>query len=275
MYYIITKRKIAIMFGLICVLSVFTISCMLFAASDSWGLSFGEANTTPRGNSSKEELTKYNAYYIGDENSKDMYLTFDVGYEAGYTENILDTLKKHNVKAAFFIVGNYFDSNPEIIKRMADEGHIVANHTLTHPNMSKMSTFDDFKAQMLPNEEKYMNITGKELKKYYRPPQGLYNTQNLQDAKNLDYTTVFWSVAYVDWEKDNQPSHEKAMSTLMKRIHGGAIILLHSTSKTNMEILDEFITKCENLGYSFKTLDDLTQNNAPLSSKKVSNFNFN
>ena len=128
---------------------------------------------------------------------------------------------------------------------------------------------------MIPNEEKYLNITGKELRKYYRPPKGVYNTQNLQDAKDLGYTTIFWSVTYVDWEQDNQPSHEKAMSTLMKRVHNGAIILLHSTSKTNMEILDDFITKCENLGYSFKTLDDLTQNTNPISSINSSNFNLN
>ncbi len=258
MYYIITKRKIAIMFGIICILSIGTISCILFASGDtSWGLSFSEPNTTPRGNATVEELAKYNAYFVGNTQEKDIYLTFDVGYEAGYTENILDTLKKHNVPAAFFIVGNYFDSNPDTVKRMYEEGHIVANHTLTHPNMSKMSTFEDFKKQIQPNEEKFKNITGQEMKKYYRPPQGIYNTKNLEDAKNLNYKTIFWSVAYVDWERDNQPSHEKAMSTLMKRVHNGAIILLHSTSKTNMEILDEFLTKLENLGYNFKTLDDL------------------
>ena len=150
--------------------------------------------------------------------------------------------------------------NPDLIKRMNDEGHIVANHTLTHPNMSKMSTFEDFKAQIIPNEEKFKSITGQDMKKYYRPPQGIYNTQNLEDAKNLGYTTVFWSVAYVDWERDNQPSHEKAMSTLMKRVHNGAIVLLHSTSKTNMEILDEFLTTLENDGYTFGTLDELGAN---------------
>lgn len=257
MYYIITKQKIAIIFTIISLISIFTFSCMLFATSNSWGLSFGEANTTPRGNATVEELANYDAYYISNTQNKEVYLTFDVGYEAGYTESILDTLKAHNVKAAFFIVGNYFDSNPDTVKRMYEEGHIVANHTLTHPNMSKMSTFEDFKAQIEPNEQKYKNITGQDMKKYYRPPQGIYNTQNLQDAKNLGYKTIFWSVAYVDWEQDNQPSHEKAMSTLMKRVHNGAIILLHSTSKTNMEILDEFLTKMENLGYTFKTLDEL------------------
>lgn len=258
MYYIITKRKIAIIFAIVFLISLGTISCIIFASNNSsWGLSFGEANTTPRGNATVEELANYNAYFVGNTDEKCVYLTFDVGYEAGYTESILDTLKKHNTTAAFFIVGNYFDSNPDTVKRMYEEGHIVANHTLTHPDMSKMSTFEDFKAQIEPNEEKYKAITGQEMKKYYRPPQGIYNTQNLEDAKTLGYKTIFWSVAYVDWERDNQPSHEKAMSTLMKRVHNGAIILLHSTSKTNMEILDEFLTKMENLGYTFKSLDEL------------------
>lgn len=258
MYYIITRKKLILSFSILLILCICGISCYVMASNTtSWGLSFSNPNEVPRGNATAEELAKYNAYFTGNTDEKKIYLTFDVGYEAGYTNSILDTLKKHDVKAAFFIVGNFFDSDPDTVKRMDDEGHIVANHTLTHPDMSKMSTFEDFKAQVVPNEEKYKNITGKEMKKYYRPPQGIYNTQNLQDAQNLGYTTVFWSVAYVDWERDNQPSHEKAMSTLMKRVHNGAIVLLHSTSKTNMEILDEFLTTLENEGYTFGTLDEL------------------
>lgn len=258
MYYIVTRKKLIISFVIFFTLCICGVSSFALASNTtSWGLSFSTPNEVPRGNATAEELLNYNAYFTGDTNEKKVYLTFDVGYEAGYTNSILDTLKNHNVKAAFFIVGNVFDSNPELIKRMNDEGHIIANHTLTHPNMSKMSTFEDFKAQIIPNEEKFKNITGQEMKKYYRPPQGIYNTQNLEDAKNLGYTTVFWSVAYVDWERDNQPTHEKAMSTLTKRVHNGAIILLHSTSKTNMEILDEFLTTLENDGYSFGTLDEL------------------
>ncbi len=261
MYYIVTRKKILLAFIIFVALCVCGISSFTFASNTtSWGLSFNTPNEVPRGNASAEELLKYNAYFTGNTQEKNIYLTFDVGYEAGYTNSILDTLKKHNVKAAFFIVGNVFDSEPELIKRMNDEGHIVANHTLTHPNMSKMSTFEDFKAQILPNEEKFKNITCQEMKKYYRPPQGIYNTQNLKDAQELGYTTVFWSVAYVDWERDNQSTHEKAMNTLMKRVHNGAIILLHSTSKTNMEILDEFLTNLESQGYSFLSLDALGEN---------------
>lgn len=258
MYYIITKKNIIASLFIILVVAIFSISCFVFSSSNSsWGLSFKEKNMPPVGNATAEELKKYNAYFMGDENEKSVYLTFDVGYEAGYTNSILDTLKKHNVKAAFFVVGNYFSSNPDTVKRMHDEGHIVGNHTKTHPDMSSMSTIDDFKAQIEPVEKAYKEITGDDLKKYYRPPRGVYNIKNLEDANSLGYKTIFWSVAYVDWEQDNQPSHEKALSTLYSRVHNGAIILLHSTSKTNMEILDEFITELEKQGYTFKTLDEL------------------
>ncbi len=258
MYCIITKRNIYLSSITIFVIAIIAVSCLVFASSSSsWGLSFSSANTPPTGNATPEELLKYNAYFIDTKNEKNIYLTFDVGYEAGYTESILDTLKKHNIKAGFFIVGNYFNSNPDTVKRMFDEGHIIGNHTETHPDMSKMSTFEDFKKQIEPVEEKYKKITGQDMKKYYRPPQGIYNIQNLKDASSCGYKTIFWSLAYVDWQKDNQPSHEKALSTILNRVHNGCILLLHSTSKTNMEILDELLTTLENDGYTFKTLDEL------------------
>ena len=161
MYYIVTKKNIILSFISLLVLSIITISCFVFASSNtSWGLSFSNPNEAPRGNATAEELLEYDAYYMDNSNEKCIYLTFDVGYEAGYTQNILDTLKKHNVKAAFFIVGNYFTSDADTVKRMVDDGHIVGNHTKNHPNMSKMSTFEDFKAQIEPVEEQYKQITG-------------------------------------------------------------------------------------------------------------------
>lgn len=261
MYYTITKKNIIISAFAIFSFVIFSFAFKVFAKDTSWGLCFREKNVAPVGNATIDELAKYNAYYMENTDEKVVYLTFDVGYEAGYTNSILDTLKEEDVKAAFFVVGNFFDSDPETIKRMDDEGHIVANHTLTHPDMSKMSTFEDFKSQIIPNEEKYNAITNKEMKKYYRPPRGIYNTKNLEDANNLGYKTIFWSVAYVDWLKDKQPTHQEALNTLLNRVHPGAIILLHSTSKTNSEILKEFITSLKDLGYTFSTLDKLESSN--------------
>lgn len=261
MYLVFTKKKLFLLASVFALILFSSISCLVFASSNSnWGLSFKEANTPPQGNATQEELSKYNAYYIGDTNDKCLYLTFDVGYEAGYTENILDVLKKHNIKAAFFVVGNYLESNPEIVKRMCDEGHIVGNHTYSHPNMSKMQTYDDFLKEIKPNEELYLNITGKEIDKFYRPPQGVYSTKNLQDALNAGYKTIFWSVAHVDWNQESQPDGAVAINLLLKRIHPGAIVLLHSISKTNNDILDSLITKLESDGYTFKTLYDLPLN---------------
>lgn len=260
MYYTITKKNILVTSIALLSLIVFSFMFKVFAKDSSWGLCFREKNVAPEGNATVEELAKYNAYYIDKTDEKKIYLTFDVGYEAGFTNAILDILKEENVPAAFFVVGNFFDSDPDTIKRMDKDGHIVANHTLTHPDMSKMSTFEDFKAQIIPNEEKFKAITGKDMKKYYRPPQGIYNTKNLEDANNLGYKTIFWSVAYVDWLKDKQPSQNDAMNTLMSRVHPGAIILLHSTSKTNSEILKDFIVSLKEQGYVFSTLDDLTNN---------------
>lgn len=227
------------------------------AVVNDWGLGFGDAGTQPRGNVSSEELAKYDAYYVGDPDEKVIYLTFDAGYENGYTEKILDVLKKHGVPAAFFLVSHYLESNPELVKRMCDEGHIVANHTDSHPDMSKITDSQGLAAELLPVEELYKSITGQEMPKFYRPPQGKFNEKNLAAAKELGYTTVFWSLAYVDWDVKNQPDYNYAMEKLTSRIHNGAIVLLHSTSETNSMILDELIDTWFSEGYVFKSLYDL------------------
>ena len=206
-----------------------------------------------------EELRKYDAYYAEDTEEKVLYLTFDAGYENGNTPVILDALKKHNVHATFFVVGNFISSNPDLIKRMNNEGHIVGNHTYHHPDMSQISTKEAFEKELKDVEDAYKEITGEEMTKYYRPPQGKYSESNLQMAKELGYKTFFWSLAYVDWYENDQPTKEEAFEKLLGRIHPGAIVLLHSTSKTNGEILDELLTKWEEMGYTFKTLDQLVQ----------------
>ena len=223
----------------------------------NWGLSFRKEGEAPIGNISNAELKKYGAAFLGNDKNNKIYLTFDAGYEAGYTENILNILKEENVKACFFIVGNYLETAPDLVKRMAEDGHIVANHTYTHPDMSKIESESEFLKELNRVEEKYKEITGRTMPKLYRPPQGKFSLDNLKMAQKNGYNTAFWSLAYVDWLKDNQPTKNEALSKLTERIHPGAIILLHSTSKTNSEILKELITKYKEMGYSFSSLDEV------------------
>ena len=239
--------------------------------SENWGLGFGKEGQKPTGNASPAELKKYDAYFCAEGDEKVLYLTFDCGYENGNTEPILDALKNHNAPATFFVVGHFLESAPDIVKRMAAEGHSVGNHTYHHPDMSKISDKASFQKEMEDTAALFKEITGKEMTNYYRPPQGKYSTANLQMAQELGYSTFFWSLAYVDWNQDAQPSHEEAMEKLMGRIHPGAIVLLHSTSKTNAEILDEVLTKWEEMGYTFRPLSDFTGGGGNGAEEKVQN----
>ena len=211
----------------------------------------------PVGNATAGALRQYDAVYVGDTEEKVIYLTFDAGYEAGYTEQILDVLKKHDVKAAFFVVGTYIENNPELVRRMVEEGHIVGNHTWHHYNMSQIADLQSFTRELQSVADQYREATGEEMLPYYRPPQGVYSEENLKMAKSLGYRTVFWSLAYVDWNRDAQPTPEQAYEKLLPRIHPGAVVLLHSTSATNAEILDDLLTKWADMGYRFGTLDEL------------------
>lgn len=227
------------------------------SADGNWGLSFQEEGKPPVANATADYLKQFDAHYAGQTDEKVLYLTFDAGYENGNTSAILDALKKHNAPAAFFLVGNYLETSPELVKRMVLEGHTVGNHTFHHPDMSKISTKESFAKELGDLEKLYQETTGQPLTKFYRPPQGKYSEANLQMAKELGYHTFFWSLAYVDWYQDKQPTKEEAFKKLLGRIHPGAIVLLHSTSKTNGEILDELLTKWEEMGYEFKPLTDL------------------
>lgn len=227
------------------------------AGAINWGLWYGNgAGKPPRGEDSVQTLAQYGAYYLGDTDSQVIYLTFDCGYENGITARILDVLKKHHAPAAFFMVGDYLDTAPELVRRMADEGHLVGNHTLHHPNMSKVSK-SKFEQELTGLAAQYEQVTGHKLDPFYRPPEGTYTHENLQWAQNLGYHTTLWSVAYADWDQNKQPSRESALKTLNSRVHPGAIVLLHAVSSTNAAILDELLTGWENQGYRFDYLTAL------------------
>ena len=245
----------------------------------NWGLSFQKEGAAPVGNASASELSKYDAWYVGDSGKKKIYLTFDAGYENGYTAEILDTLKEHDVPAAFFLVGTYIRDNPELVKRMASEGHIVGNHSMNHRDMSAVTDEAAFQKELAEVETAYQSALGDssdadngaspdkgksgekkvQMPKYYRPPEGKFSPQNLEMAKKLGYKTIFWSLAYVDWNTDQQPTREEALNTLLPRTHNEAVVLLHSTSKTNAKVLGELIERWKEEGYQFGTLDELTK----------------
>lgn len=262
----IKRRKVAV--SAVCAVLAF---CVILGAAGghdalrasseitNWGLSFQAEGQPPVGNASAEYLEQFNALYYDAsaeaQAEKRLYLTFDAGYENGNTPAILDALKKHNVTATFFLVGNYFETQPELVKRMVAEGHTVGNHTYSHPDMSQIAEKESFAAELTENEALYEEITGEKMAKLYRPPQGKFCESNLKMAQELGYRTVFWSLAYVDWYENDQPSHEEAFAKLLPRGHAGAVVLLHSTSKTNAEILDDLLTQWENAGFTFGKLE--------------------
>lgn len=248
-----TFKNLIAMFILVALFPTFNV----LASSSDWGLSYTTEGSTPTGNETQEYLQNFDAYFIGDTEVNKIYLTFDAGYENGYTEGILDILKEKEIPATFFLVGTYIRDNPELIERMVQEGHIVANHTMSHPDMSAISTKEAFIKEISQTEEIYKSVTGEDMLKLYRPPRGKYSESNMEMAQDLGYKTIFWSLAYVDWNEDKQPSKEQAFSKLIPRIHPGAILLLHNTSKTNLLILEELIDKYEDLGYEFESLENL------------------
>ena len=254
-------RKRDLLILLLALAVAITVAISVFAGSTletgSWGLSFRQEGLPPIGNAGRDQLARYNAAYIGNTEEKVLYLTFDAGYENGCTAQILDVLKANEVPAAFFLVGNYIEKNPDLVRRMVREGHIVGNHTMHHYDMSRLSDKAAFSKELTDLEALYQETVGAPMSKYYRPPQGIYSEENLKMAQELGYKTVFWSLAYVDWNNDSQPTPEQAFRKLLPRTHNGAVVLLHSTSKTNAQILNELIGKWKADGYRFAALDDL------------------
>jgi len=253
------KRDIWLIIAVVCATLLLAIHTVTDAVlqTGNWGLSFQTEGQAPVGPATSAQLAKFDAAYLGDTQEQVLYLTFDAGYENGCTGKILDVLKKHNVPAAFFLVGNYIEKNPDLVQRMVKEGHTVGNHTMHHPDMSKISEKAAFQKELQELENLYQSVIGSEMPKYYRPPQGTYSEDNLRMAKELGYRTVFWSLAYVDWKQNDQPAADYAFSKLLPRTHNGAVILLHSTSQTNAEILDQLLSRWEDQGYRFAAIDEL------------------
>lgn len=225
----------------------------------SWYYKPNSTHTTPEVPAAiKDMLKNYSGYYVGDTNSKDIYLTFDEGYENGYSSKILDILKANNVKAAFFVTRPYILQQKDLIKRMVSEGHVVGNHTSKHLSMPTLtSNADAFKKEFTDTEEAFKSVTGTDMPKFFRPPMGEYSAKSLMMTKELGYKSIFWSFAHRDWLVDNQPGATASHDRVIKGAHNGAIVLLHAVSKSNTEALDSILKDLKSQGYVFKTLYEL------------------
>lgn len=244
-------KKIFNLFIVLCVLQIFC-----FAQTGySWYFKPTNDNTKPQLiPEASGFIDKYNVISMDESNDKNIYLTFDAGYENGNVEKILNVLKDKNVKGAFFILPQLAKTNPELVKRMKSEGHLVCNHTKSHKDMSKITDFNEFSAELINAETLIKEYSGVEMDKYYRPPEGRFSEQNLKFADNLGYTTVFWSLAYADWDNNKQMDPEKALNILCSRTHPGCVVLLHPNSTTNASILGLYIDRMRSEGYSFKSI---------------------
>ncbi|WP_404458174.1 delta-lactam-biosynthetic de-N-acetylase [Oceanobacillus kapialis] len=221
-----------------------------------WGYKKNSDHTLPYIGKYEEMLEKYGAYYADKSGEKNVYLTFDNGYEEGYTDDILDVLKKKEVPATFFVTGHYVKSEPDLVKRMVDEGHIIGNHSYHHPDFSVISK-ESMKKELEDLEKAVAEVSEQDNLKYLRPPRGIFNEQTLDWSYELGYLHIFWSLAFIDWETSKQKGWEYAFNQIMDQIHPGAIILLHTVSSDNAQALERLITELHKQGYAFKSLDDL------------------
>lgn len=207
---------------------------------------------------SADFLEDNDAFFVSDTDCKEVFLTFDEGYENGKTADILDTLKEKKVPAAFFVTEPYIRTNPDLIMRMESEGHLVCNHTVHHPSMAQIHNEVKFNEEINGVEVAYNQVTGKTMPKYFRPPMGKYSEESLQRTKNLGYKTIFWSFAYKDWLINEQPDKDFALNKIKKGVFPGCIMLLHAVSDTNAKILPQLIDDMRADGYIFKSLDSLS-----------------
>lgn len=233
------------------------------AGSFGWGYKKNDEHKIPEIGHYRDILHQYGAYYADESGDKVVYLTFDNGYEQGYTDDILDVLKAEKVPATFFVTGHYVDSEPELVKRMVNEGHIVGNHSYHHPDLTTL-TKAEMKKELEELEAKVAKITDQKQMTFMRPPKGVFNEQSLKWANDLGYVHIFWSLAFADWNTKSQKGGDYSYNQVMKQIHPGAIILLHTVSSDNAQSLSKIIKELRKQGYQLKSLNDLVlKNNLP------------
>lgn len=263
------NKKLIAAFGVMFVMLIFSVLAMKSKSNTvatsanislsnkkvGWGIKRNDNHEQPDlGANNKKLIDENEDIAMGNNKDKYVYLSFDEGYEAGYSASILDTLKQNNVKAAFFITGHYLNSQPELVERMINEGHIVGNHTVNHysmPDLTDEKLTDEITKLHLAVYEKFNYEM-----KYLRPPKGEYSQRTLNLTKKLGYTTVMWSFAYDDWDENKQGREDYAKDKVLSNIHNGCVILLHANSKDNCNILGDLIKEIKNMGYEFKTLDE-------------------
>ena len=220
-----------------------------------WGIKRNDNHEQPDvGSNNKKVLEENKGICLGNKEKKNIYLTFDEGYEAGYTPQLLSTLKENQVKATFFITAHFVNTQPDLVQQMIDEGHIIGNHTVNHKSMPEL-TEEKIKTEVMDLHQVINEKFNYEMK-YIRPPKGEFSENTLQVTNRLGYTTVMWSFAYEDWNEDKQPDETSAKKKVLDNLHNGEIMLLHGNSKTNTNILDAVIKEAKNMGYEFKSLDE-------------------
>ena len=251
------------------IISIFTV-CLIFANKEttiltnsgvenekklSWGIKRAQNNEQPDvGDNNKKILENNGGICLGNKENKNIYLTFDSGYEAGYTEKILQVLKENNVKATFFITSHYLNTASELVEKMINEGHIIGNHTVNHKSMPNIGN-EEIEKEVMQLHQAVFEKFNYEMK-YIRPPKGEFNERTLKECEKLGYKTVMWSFAYCDWDENKQPFIKEAQQKIIDNLHPGEIMLLHSNSKTNADILDSIIKETINKGYIFKSLEE-------------------
>ena len=255
-------KKIISLLILIFVLFSFSFSGNAMENTLNWYVVRNKDNKQPLLDSNMQFIEKYGGYYVNKKypdsaRDKVIYLTFDVGYENGNVERILNVLRDEGVSSAFFVLENFIVKNPNLIMRMVNEGHLVCNHTASHKSITKFSSREELKAELERLENLYFDLTGLKMQRFFRPPEGKFDQRTLAYLNELGYKTVFWSFAYADWDNNNQPSSNFAKEKIYSNLHNGEIMLLHPTSKTNADILKEVIAELKSRGYRFGTLDEL------------------